>query len=139
MDDFLAIVEVSSKDGFLAVIPFDPTSNKGILRIFETYIQDVEGFFGFDPNAATTEKLYELLLAFVPSWEREGSMSSCIYIVPVSKLTSGYSFATAKKSWTPENQEKAKKMLSEGKSRCEILKEFDTTIIVIGDYFWPNF
>ena len=139
MSKFLALVEVSSKEGFLAVIPFDPTSNKDILRIFEIYVQDVEGFFGFDPNVATTDKLYESLLAFIRSWDNEGSMSSCIYIVPMSKLNSGYSFATAKKSWTPENQEKAKKMLSEGKSRCEILKEFDTTVIMVGDYLWPNY
>lgn len=135
MSKFLAIVEVSSKDQTFSVTPFDATSNEEMLKIIDRSGMDISCFGA--ASDLSNEEIYGAMASFYMSWGE--SSDGDRYIIPISKLSEGYSLDEAKKSWTPENQEKAKKMLSEGKSRCEILKEFDTTIIVIGDYFWPNF
>ncbi len=135
MDKFLAIVEVSSKDQTFSVTPFDPTSNEGMLKVIDDRGVDISCFGA--ASDLSDEEIYEAMAHFFMSWGEDSDGDR--YIIPLSKLSESYSLDKAKDSWTPENQEKAKKMLSEGKSRCEILKEFDTTVIVVGDYFWPNF
>ena len=135
MSKFLAIVEVSSKNQFFSIIPFDPTDGKRMMSILARNNYDLHPS-GSKPYPSG-EKIYEAIARFYMSWGE--SSDGDRYIIPISKLSEGYSLDEAKKSWTPENQEKAKKMLSEGKSRCEILKEFDTTVIMVGDYFWPNY
>ena len=135
MSKFLAIVEVSSKDGFFSVTPFDPTSSEEMIRIIGDRGMDISCFGA--ASDLSDEEIYEAMARFFMSWGEESDGDR--YIIPLSKLSESYSLDKAKDSWTPENQEKAKKMLSEGKSRCEILKEFDNTVIVVGDYFWPNF
>lgn len=135
MNKFLAIVEVSSKDQTFSITPFDATSNEEMLKIIDRSGMDISCFGA--PSDLSDEEIYEAMAHFFMSWGEDSDGDR--YIIPLSRISENYSLDKAKKSWTLENQEKAKKMLAEGKSRCEILKEFDTTVIVVGEYLWPQF
>lgn len=128
-----AIVRVSSKNQEFSVTPFDPTSAGEMRGLLDKDGYDLSGFD--QSRLDTADDLYEVMAFLFMQWGEDHDQDR--WIIPLSKLSSGYSLDEVKKFWTPENQKKAREMLANGMTRAEIIKELDTTIIIVGEYFWP--